>query len=311
MPSESDRIITTDDLLAKMKAIEARAKQRCTQENLPLLSPVTPAPAQVITLPFWPEAVRAVPNGMLRSALFGAIRRGARRYMDRERIAALDSIEIFYTGQRLDQGDLDVWEGVLHIARFQEMGQQYRFTAYAMLKMLGKTDTGGNREVLHKRITRLRANAIELKQGCYAYIGGLIDEAYKDEKTQEYVVSLNPKLHLLFTTDQFTQIDWNIRRALDGHPLAQWLHGFYASHARPYPVSVTKLQELSGSETESLRHFREGLRKALNAVVKANTEHGQPFSYEIRGGDIVHADKTPSRAQHRHLAKKTAKPHRR
>lgn len=60
-----------------------------------------------------------MPNGILRSALFGAIAKGKRRYIDGEKLAALDGIEISYTGQRLDQGDLDVWESVLHVMRNQ------------------------------------------------------------------------------------------------------------------------------------------------------------------------------------------------
>ena len=116
----------TDPLLAKMKAIEARAiersrrrREQAAQESLPLSPealPPQPSLANVVMLPIWPDAVRAVPNGFLRSALFGTIRRGARRYMKRERIAALEGIEIYYTGERLDQGDLDVWEMILHIA---------------------------------------------------------------------------------------------------------------------------------------------------------------------------------------------------
>ena len=303
MPSESNKIITIDDLLAKMKAIEARAKQRHAQETSPLPSPVTPTPAQVITLPFWPEAVRAVPNGMLRSALFGAIRRGARRYMERERIAALEGIEIFYTGQRLDQGDLDIWEMILHIARLQNLGNECRTTAYQLLKATGKADTGGNREVLHIRLMRLKATSVEIEQGRYGYAGSLIDEVYRDKETREYVFRINPKLRTLFEGDQFTLIDWAIRRELDGKPLAQWLHGFYASHAKPYPASVAKLHELTGSEAGELWKFAQTLRKNLNELVKASEIHGQPFSYEIRD-DLVHVEKQASRAQRRYLAKK-------
>ncbi len=35
-----------------------------------------------VHLPLWPDDQRAVPNGILRSALFGAIRPGKRRYID-------------------------------------------------------------------------------------------------------------------------------------------------------------------------------------------------------------------------------------
>ena len=299
-----------NDLMAKMKAIQARALERSRQRReqglLPLSESDPPPPAQVIKLPLWPEAVRAVPNGVLRSALFGAIRRGPRRYLDRERMAALEGIEIFYTGQRLDQGDLDVWEVVLHVVRLQGLGDKCCVTAYQLLKALGKTDSGKNRDILDQRLSRLNATAVRVKQGQYSYEGSLIDEAYQDEKTRAYVLNLNPKLRSLYGPDQFTQVDWIIRRELDGQPLAQWLHGFYASHAQPYPVSIAKLYELSGSEASELWKFAQTLRKNLDSLAKASVMHGQPFNYFIQN-DVVHTSKLPSRSQQLYLKKRTKK----
>lgn len=292
-----------NDLLARIPEMQAKAKQRAEREPLP----GAPLPKNVVQLPLWPEPTRGVPNGVLRSALFGAIKKGTRRYMEGEKVAALDGIEIRYTGQRLDQGDLDAWESVLHIVRLQEMGEQCRFTAYAMLKLLGKTDAGSNRNTLHKRLMRLKANAIEVQQGRYSYAGSLIDDVYRDTETHEYVLILNPKLRALFAADQFTQVDWSVRHALDGKPLAQWLHGYYASHAKPYPINVETLLKLSGSENEDPSSGRQKLRKALDALTDASTANGQPFSHDIRG-DLVHVQKLASGTQRRHLAKKASQP---
>ena len=299
------------DLLAKMKDIEARALERSHSRREQAASALdnlveNPLPTNVIKLPLWPDPVRAVPNGFLRSALFGAIGKGRRRFMKSEQIAALENIQIRYTGERLDQGDLDVYESVLHALRLQAMGERCRVTSYALLKLMGKTDTGKNRTTLHTRIIRLRANAVEIKQGRYVYIGGLIDEAYKDEETQEWVIMLNPKLRALFEPDQFTQVEWAVRHELDGQPLAQWLHGFYASHAQPYPVHMETLLKLAGSEDTSPTSARQTLRKALGAVAKASKVHGEEFSYEIRR-DLVYAEKKGSKSQRRHLAKKNGK----
>jgi TrfA protein len=265
-------------------------------------------PDNMARLPAWPDEVRGVPNMALRSALFGAIRRGPRRYMERERIASVDGMDVFYTGQRLDQCDLDVWEAVLHFIRQQELGKECRFTAYAMLKMLGKADNGQNRDILHKQLLRLRANAVEVRNERFVYIGGLIDEAFKDEKTHEYVVVANSRIKVLFERDQFTQIDWAVRLELARHPLAQWLHGFYASHAKPYAYSVEKLHELCGSEAADLSDWKtKELRKSLDAVAHACEKHGQAFKSEIRG-DLVHVDRQPSKSQRKHLVGKAKKP---
>lgn len=291
--------------IAKMQGMQEKNRQRVallTRNPLP----GAPLARNVVELPWWSEPERAVPNGFLRSALFGAIGKGKRRFMKGEQVASLDGIEIRYTGERLDQGDLDVWESVLHAVRLQALGEQCRVTAYALLKLMGKTDTGKNRATLHKRITRLRANAVEIKQGRFSYIGGLIDEAYKDEETQEWVIVLNPKLRALYAADQFTQIEWAVRHTLDGKPLAQWLHGFYASHAKPYSMRMDTLLKLAGSEDASASSGRQTLRKALDALAEASEAHGEGFSYDIRG-DLVHVEKKAKGPQRRHLAKKVAK----
>lgn len=286
-----------------MQDLKTRAEALRRRAGAVLPSHQKPAPkAEPASLPAWPDSVRAVPNGFLRSALFGAIKRGARRYMQGELVAAVDGVEIRYTGQRLDQGDLDVWQSVLHAVRVQELGSQCRVTSYALLKLMGKTDTGSNRATLQTRIERLRANALTVKQGRYSYIGGLLAGAAKDDETQEWVIELDAKMRPLFADDGFTQIEWTVRHALSGQPLAQWLHGFYASHAKPFPMRMETLLKLSGSESENPRSARQTLRKALDAVREASANHGEGFGYEV-DGDLVNVQKRPSGTQRRHLAK--------
>jgi hypothetical protein len=299
---DTKRARTLDELMARIPELQAKARQRAAGETGGAPRPPTPK-AQ---LPLWPEPVRAVPNGFLRSALFGAIAKGRRRYMDGEQIAAIDGVTIRYKGQRLDQGDLDVWESVLHAVRLQELGSQCRLTSYALLKLMGLTDTGKNRATLQNRIERLVANALTVKQGRYTYIGSLIRFAAKDEETQEWVIELDPRLRPLFAADQFTQIEWSVRHALNGKPLAQWLHGFYASHAQPFPMRMETLLKLAGSEDANPRSAQQTLRKALDAVAEASAAHGEPFKYEIRG-DTVYLERRGSGAQRRHLAKMTTR----
>ena len=284
-------------------------KKRTYEENLALAKirltgkASVPVVAVPVKLPSWPEVVRGVPNAALRSALFGAIKKGARAYLERQEIHAQEGIRIVYTGARLDQGDLDVWETVLHIARVQALGDECRVTAYQLLKTLGKTDTGINRDTLERRLSRMKATGVDVDTGRYSYEGSLIDEVFRDKETRQYVIRLNPKLSALFAADQFTQVDWTVRHALDGKPLAQWLHGYYASHAKPYPVNVATLLKLSGSENEDPSSGRQKLRKALDALANASEANGQLFSHDILG-DLVHVQKLASRTQRRHLAKK-------
>ncbi|MBU2788075.1 hypothetical protein HFQ13_07640 [Acidithiobacillus sp. VAN18-1] len=287
----------------RIEALAELASQRGQEEQ--------PAQAcKVVQLPLWPESVRAVPNVCLRSALFGAIRKGRRRLLEREIIAAVEGLEIRYTGPRLDQGDLGVYESLLHLLRDQSLGQECHTTSYALLKLMGKKDTGGkggNREILHRSLMRLGATMVEIRAvGRYSYAGSLIDDVSQDEKTREYVIVLNPKLKALFAPDQYTQIQWAIRRELEGRQLAQWLHGFYSSHARPYPMKIETLHRLCGSEAELMSDFAKKLRKALDAVSDACKDYGEAFHYRVEDG-LVFLDQTPSRSQQRHIIQQEAK----
>lgn len=291
-----------EELFARVEQMRAAsARRRADTPPAPTPTPVLPT-----QLPLWPEPARAVPNGFLRSALFGVVRKGRRRYINGEDLAAVDGVTIRYKGERLDQGDLDTWESVLHAVRRKELGSRCRTTSYALLRLMGKTDTGKNRKTLVNRIERLVANAVTVKQGRYTYIGKLIASAAKDEETQEWVIELDAKLRPLFAADQFTQVEWAVRNSLDGHQLAQWLHGFYASHAKPFPLKVETLHRLCGSEASLMSGFAKKLRKALDAVAEASVANGEGFSYDIRG-DLVHVEKKASGTQRRHLAKKAAR----
>lgn len=160
------------------------------------------AAREPLRLPLRPDAMCDVPKGFLRSALFGAIGKGKRRFLKREPMAVMESLEVSFRGERLDQGDLDVWEALLHAVRQQGLGARCRLTACALLTLAGKTDTDKNRDALHASLDRLRACAVMIKTGHYSYIGGLLAWAAKDEETQEWVIEVDAQMRALFDDDQ-------------------------------------------------------------------------------------------------------------
>ena len=253
-------------------------------------------PAKVIQLPLWPETKRGAPNAVLRGALFAAIHKD-RRYMDRELVAAQDGITVWFTGKQLDQSDLDVWEQVLHLARTQALGTECYFTAHGFLKALGRSTGKMNHEWLQTALERLAGGMVRISDGRRTYFGTLIEGGARDEDTGRYVVDINPKLAAFYGRSQWTQIDRGQRQKLRGKPLALWLHGFYASHAAPYPLSVEYLHKLSGSQTKRLRRFKENLTQALRDLEAV----GAIKAFEIRD-DLVHVRTVPSPSQQKHLA---------
>ncbi len=218
----------------------------------------------------------------------------------------------------------NVWEGALHLARLIPLGDRIEFSEKSFLKMIGRGGEDGknigksDREWLKKTLARLQANSIEVKQGPYAYGGSLVDEYFRDEISGRYILILNPRMKVMFGRDGWTQIDWSIRQMLRGYPLAQWLHGFYSTHAKPYFLKVETLHKLCGSETgidakseaekqKALAGWRDdSLIPALNALVDVCEKIGNAFTWELNG-ELVSVSRDPSKTQKKHLMSKVVK----
>jgi len=273
----------------------ARIKQRAAEAEARLKQ----RPAQ---LPLWPEPVRGVPNSILRSALFGVIRRGRRALLQRKPIASYEGVTIWQTGPQLDQADLDVWEQCLHIARTSGLGTRIRFSAHGFLKAIGRTTGGKDVEWLKGALARLASCVVEISDGKRAYFGPLLHHGARDDETGQYCIEINPAIVSLYGPDGWSQIEFEQRKALKGQPLAQWLHGFYASHAEPYPIKVETIYRLCGSEHRELKWFRRELREAL-----AKLEAATGWTWEIDADDLVRINKKPTGSQARHLIRRKLK----
>ena len=109
------------------------------------------------------------------------------------------------------------------------------------------------------------------------------------------MVIFNPKI-LTFYEGGWTAIDWQDRQLLRGKPLALWLHGYLATHAKPYPVKIETIRSFSGSSNKEIRCFKRKLIAALNELKKIQFIMG--FEFE---GDNIIINKPPTPSQQRHL----------
>lgn len=281
------------------------ATKRTHAENLEIakarvkaIKKVTPAPAKQLSLELWPEAVRGVPNAILRGSLFGV---GSVRKLHQKRtlITALEGYEIRFKGETFNQTDLDVWETLLHLARLQPLGTKVEFTAHSFLKVLRRGTGKTQHEQLKEELSRLIGGVTEITwtKEKKTFVGALISGFFRDEETGRYVVKFNSDMLQLYGMGH-TLIDWESRQALGRNNLAKWLQGFYSSHAKPFPMKVATLRELCGSE-EVLKNFKIRLKAALNELVQVGTIK----SWEIQPGDLVAVSVVPSRSQLKHLSK--------
>ena len=215
---------------------------------------------QIPLLPDWPEKNRGIPNLCLRSALFGVIKRGRRRAVKGELIASLKGIGIRYTGWKLDQGDFDVLVQALHLQNhhLERTPENYiRFEVKTFLRAIGRQPGKSGREWLKDCFRRLTATAIELN----------VD-----------------------ISNGWTQLQWQQRLHLKSG-LAKWLHGFYSSHREPFPLKISTLRQLCGSDCKRMGDFRRSLRKAMNELINV----GAIQSWQIDINDKLHVQRMTKR----------------
>ena len=291
------RKLTYEESLARAKT---RGKAGPVELPSGLMKP--DAPSNVALLPPWPSAVRGVPNSLLRSALFGAIKRGKRAYQDRIKKASVEGVTVIHAGPQLDQADLDVWQHCLHLARAEGLGTRIQFSAGSFLKAIERGAGGKDIEWLKNAFRRLSSSVVEVSDGKRAYFGPMLIGGARDDETGQYVIEMNPKIASLFGTDGWTGVEFEVRRALKKQPLSQWLHGFYSSHARPFGFKVETIHRLCGSENAAIKGFRQELRQALQRLAEVTK-----WTCEIDENDVVNVAKTPTLSQRKTLKKLSTK----
>lgn len=214
-----------------------------------------------------PKACMA-PNTLIKSALFGIVGRRKRQAVEDRVVHSWKGSSIRYTGIELGQGELDVWMQILRLMRNQELGKPVYFTKRGFLKALGRHTGKYQYDRLHKELNRLTANALEVKQGPYAYVGSLVDEYYKNDETGRFAVVANPKLVGLFDLG-FTRVQWEERLSLKSElskSIHIYIHANVATPERPHRIGLEKLQKLTRSATKAERKFRQQIRQTMQEM---------------------------------------------
>jgi hypothetical protein len=288
----------SQNLQSKMKLFEERIKNQ-VEDKTPEAAQGQNGPQKAVHLPYWSAENRGTPNAFLRGALFTATQGKDRKHYQRELIATLDGFEIRYTGIQLNQADLDLWETLLHLSRSNPLGEEAKHSGYGILQVLGKNTSKRDYESLKNSLARLGSAYVEVTQkGKKTYFGSLCAISGEvDEQTGEISYKLNGGLHCLFDSG-WSQVDYEQRKQLQRKPLALWLHGFYSSHAQPYPMKIETLYRLCGSETKEIKRFKQALKHAHDDLV----EVGQLKSYGFEN-DLIKVKKVSSPSQIKHLKK--------
>jgi hypothetical protein len=259
---------------------------------------------QLKLFPEWPDDRRGAPNTVIRSAIFGVIRRGRRRRVTDLPVAGPSGWSITMTGWRLDQHDCDIWLEVHHLARNTTPGEEVRFTIHSMLRRLGRTSklAGDDYVWLEHRLKALYETTLLVDSG--RHVGGagnLIRNFWIDRQTGEAVVETNPQLRSLW--ESITHLEVEQRRALGANQLAKALHAALASHAEWMPMLVETLMHRVGAEYDRLRDFKRDLKVVLEDFLA----RGWIRSYRFvagASGELVELDKVPTPSQQRAIERR-------
>jgi hypothetical protein len=224
---------------------------------------------------------RAIPNVFLRSALFGVIKQGRRQFVKELKIQSQSQYEVFYTGERLDQNDLEVWDTLAYLAKNKCTEYELKISMYELCKMMEYSISKTTRDRIKLRINRLQLCQVKIKYGKGLYAGSLIDDYYIDDSDGKIVLRLNSRFLSIFSTNDYTKVNKNVKRMLGDNQLASWLFHFYETHADPIPYKIEYLRNLSGSNSEQ-KEFNRMLKTALLVVKNAYQNNKLIFNFDIR-----------------------------
>jgi len=226
----------------------------------------------------WEKNQRGAPSAIMRSALFGIVKRGRRAYIKEQELVSWGNTNIKYTGENLMQSDQDVWMACVEACKCQGKTDVI-ISQSELLRLAGKSNT---KKWLLSTLIRLVANAITVKDGRYTYIGSLIHNAIKDEETGYIALSINPNMLALFGAN-VTHIDVEQRAKL-GLDLSKWLQGYICSHEstwrKPHFIGLEKLKGLCGSEA-IIREFRRAIKKSMDELNQTNVVAGWKLENDI------------------------------
>ncbi|HND99192.1 MAG TPA: plasmid replication initiator TrfA [Plasticicumulans sp.] len=276
-----------NDPIGKARELAARQRQKTAAS-----ATVSDKPAGE-QLPLWSEALRGVPNELVRSSLFSARdKREPRRSFRGEDLVVLGDGRINYRGEELRQDDETVWLHVLHLARLHPLGESVEFTPHAFLKAIGWGTSAKEYTRLREHLSRMQATALSvysrrLGKGCSVSLIRKFE--FADEAGQKLVrwrVYIEPEMHILFGGVYYTQLEWEQRMRLG--TLACWLHGLYSSHTQPFPMKVETLKDGCGSAARDLKNFRYRLRRSLEELRQV----GFLSHWYIDRTDLVHVQRT-------------------
>jgi hypothetical protein len=316
---ERDYRDSSSSLTARIEEFRQRGEGASASVPTSTPAPQKPErPPEQLIMPYWPETIRSLPNELFRCELFNARNRQvAREYIKQKELATYGPLKVIYTGEELRQApDADVMLQLVHMARAFGPEEWITFKRKEMLDALGWGSSKKDYDRLLETFTRLNATTVRIHServdelACQHQIGEG-DGAGKDQQAgvafsliskfaymgdsgkpaRIWRVKLDRELIALFADQQFTMVDWEIRRQLS--PFGKWLHSYLSSHRQPLPFKAEMVAKTSGSIAVASGNLRDFTRKSLIPALERLVEVGFLEKYAVSESGTVSVTRAP------------------
>lgn len=230
-----------------------------------------------LQLKYGPNKNLVAPHALARSAIFSTqyFRSNVNRprYFSATSLETMGAIKVYQTaGHRLDQGDADVFYELLR--RVFDAGcdanreSRVCFNRGEFLNALRRVPGGATRKLLDASLDRLSQAEFDFRiPKLFAGKSRLILKMHRREHESameyDYDVLLDVELARLFGQGQWALLRRSHRDKLKNNSLAKGLHAYYSTHAIPYPVLATTVQNLMGRESMQWSKWLVVLAEAL------------------------------------------------
>lgn len=296
--------------IASMGASLAVVSTAEKKKQLPA-PPAAQVPVKILQFPLpFGEDTRAAVNVLLRSALFAPIKE-RQHFTDYQVVGNIDGYFVEWKGEQLNQDDHDTFLQLVKMALHKPLGLDVVQSVNAVLKGLGRQTRQTQRKQFFREVDRLMSGTIRVTpKGGQSYGGHLVHDILtpQDQKTEPrfrrfFSYQLNPKFARFYNADAYTLINTKTRQQIKGRgsELAKWLHLIIESHVEMFPTKVETYHKTSKSTTRDTHKFRQLLRQALDLLKEQQIITGWSIDPD---SDLVNIDRTPSRSQQKHIAKK-------
>lgn len=239
-------------------------------------------------MPVWKNGFSALPNGLVRSAVFTSANHqssGERQYRRSETLTVIGPGEVHYTGDELRQDDKSLLLVLTDLMRKEHGNKPLQkgaaFTidtnAHRLLKAMGWTVNPRSYERLRSGFTRLNATEMLVLSNADAAIGQQKGRGFSiiqdyDFDTPRTLTVRMPHAYFEVLRQGFTLVNMDVYHSLPVG-ISRWLYTYVVSHKKQQKISVTALIKHAGlkapTTSKDLAKRRQLIREAVRRLIMA------------------------------------------